>query len=138
IELKTLIAQPVTLWIQQTDQSYAPHHGYVHTARRLGSDSAITSYQIGFVSWMHFLRFRKDARIWQDKPVDEILTDVFNMHPQAQGAFRFTLRNPLPQRSFCVQYEDDWNFCQRLMETEGLFGYFEQASDGKSHTLIVT
>ncbi|MFM0366225.1 type VI secretion system Vgr family protein [Paraburkholderia sediminicola] len=138
IELKTLIAQPVTLWIQQTDQSYAPHHGYVHTARRLGSDSAITSYQIGFVSWMHFLRFRKDARIWQDKTVDEILTDVFNMHPQAQGAFRFALRNPLPQRSFCVQYEDDWNFCHRLMETEGLFGYFEQAADGKSHTLIVT
>ncbi|CAB3736210.1 hypothetical protein LMG24238_06207 [Paraburkholderia sediminicola] len=138
IELKTLIAQPVTLWIQQTDQSYAPHHGYVHTARRLGSDSAITSYQIGFVSWMHFLRFRKDARIWQDKPADEILTDVFNMHPQAQGAFRFALRNTLPQRSFCVQYEDDWNFCHRLMETEGLFGYFEQASDGKSHTLLIT
>ncbi|MDR6496407.1 type VI secretion system secreted protein VgrG [Paraburkholderia terricola] len=138
IELKTLIAQPVTLWIQQTDQSYAPHHGYVHTARRLGSDSAITSYQIGFVSWMHFLRFRKDARIWQDNSVDEILTDVFNMHPQAQGAFRFELRNPLPQRSFCVQYEDDWNFCHRLMETEGLFGYFEQAADGKSHTLVIT
>ncbi|MDR6410765.1 UNVERIFIED_ORG: type VI secretion system secreted protein VgrG [Burkholderia sp. 1595] len=138
IELKTLIAQPVTLWIQQTDQSYAPHHGYVHTARRLGSDSAITSYQIGFVSWMHFLRFRKDARIWQDKAVDEILTDVFNMHPQAQGAFRFSLRNPLPQRSFCVQYEDDWNFCHRLMETEGLFGYFEKATDGKSHTLVIT
>ncbi|WP_281662552.1 contractile injection system protein, VgrG/Pvc8 family, partial [Paraburkholderia fungorum] len=58
IELKALIAQPVTLWIQQIDQSYAPHHGYVHTARRLGSDSALTSYQIGFVSWMHFLRFR--------------------------------------------------------------------------------
>ncbi|WP_421378571.1 type VI secretion system Vgr family protein [Paraburkholderia sp. DD10] len=138
IELKTLIAQPVTLWIQQTDQPYAPHHGYVHTARRLGSDSAITSYQIGFVSWMHFLRFRKDARIWQDKAVDEILTDVFNMHPQAQGAFRFSLRNPLPRRSFCVQYEDDWNFCHRLMETEGLFGYFEQAADGKSHTLVIT
>ncbi|MFM0059900.1 type VI secretion system Vgr family protein [Paraburkholderia phytofirmans] len=138
IELKTLIAQPVTLWVQQTDQSYVPHHGYVSTARRLGSDSAITSYQIGFVSWLHFLRFRKDARIWQDKAVDEILTDVFNMHPQAQGAFRFSLRNPLPQRSFCVQYEDDWNFCHRLMETEGLFGYFEQAADGKSHTLVIT
>ncbi|NYH23025.1 type VI secretion system secreted protein VgrG [Paraburkholderia bryophila] len=138
IELKKLIAQPVTLWVQQTDQSYAPHHGYVHTARRLGSDSALTSYQIGFVSWMHFLRFRKDARIWQDKPADEIITDVFNMHPQAQGAFRFVLRNTLPQRSFCVQYEDDWNFCHRLMETEGLFGYFEQATDGKSHTLVIT
>ncbi|MFM0044338.1 type VI secretion system Vgr family protein [Paraburkholderia sediminicola] len=138
IELKKLIAQPVTLWVQQTDKSYLPHHGYVHTARRLGSDSGLTSYQIGYASWMHFLRFRKDARIWQDKPVDEILTDVFNMHPQAQGAFRFVLSKPLPSRSFCMQYEDDWNFVHRLMESEGLFGYFEQASDGKSHTLIVT
>ncbi len=138
IELKTLIAQPVTLWIQQSDKSYLPHQGYVHTVRRLGSDSGLTSYQIVFASWMHFLRFRKDARIWQDKSADEILTDVFNMHPQAQGAFRFALSKPLSSRSFCVQYEDDWNFAHRLMENEGLFGYFEQASDGKSHTLVVT
>ncbi|MGN8112313.1 type VI secretion system Vgr family protein [Paraburkholderia sp. 22098] len=138
IELKILIAQPVTLWMQQTDRSYLPYHGYVHTARRLGSDSGLTSYQIGFASWMHFLRFRKDARIWQDKPADEILTEVFNMHPQAQGAFRFVLSKPLPSRSFCMQYEDDWNFVHRLMESEGLFGYFEQGSDGKSHTLVVT
>jgi type VI secretion system secreted protein VgrG len=138
IELKTLIAQPVTLWIQQTDKSYLPHHGYVHTARRLGSDSGLTSYQIGFASWMHFLRFRKDACIWQDKTAEDILSDVFNMHPQAQGAFRFALNTPLPSRSFCMQYEDDWNFVHRMMESEGLFGYFEQASDGKSHTLVVT
>jgi len=39
IELKALIAQAVTLWIQQTDKSYLPHYGYVHTARRLGSDT---------------------------------------------------------------------------------------------------
>ncbi|SHK96833.1 type VI secretion system Vgr family protein, partial [Paraburkholderia terricola] len=138
IELKTLIAQPVTLWIQQTDKSYLPHHGYVHTARRLGSDNGLTSYQLGFASWMHFLRFRKDARIWQDKPAEEILTDVFNLHPQAQGAFRFALNRPLTPRSFCMQYEDDWNFVHRLIENEGLFGCFEQAGDGQSHTLIVT
>ncbi len=138
IELKSLIAQAVTLWIQQSDQTYRPHHGYVHTARRLGSDSALTSYQIGFTSWLHFLRFRKDARIWQDKTADAILTDVFNAHPQAQGAFRFVLSQPLAQRSFCVQYESDWNFCHRLMEAEGLFSYIEQADDGKSHMLVIT
>jgi hypothetical protein len=50
--------------------------------------AAFTSYQIAFASWMHYLRFRKDARIWQDEPADEILTDIFNMHPQARSAFR--------------------------------------------------
>jgi type VI secretion system secreted protein VgrG len=137
IALKKLIAQPVTLWFEQADKSYLPHHGYVHTARRLGSDSGLTSYQLEFASWQHFLKFRKDARIWQDKAADAILTDVFNAHPQAQGAFRFALQSTLPQRSFCVQYEDDWHFCQRIMESEGLYSYFEQGSDGKSHTLVV-
>lgn len=138
IELKKLIAQPVTLWLQQADQSYLPHHGYVHTTRRLGADGGLTSYQLEFASWQHFLRFRKDARIWQDKSADAILSDVFNAHPQARGAFRFSIQAALPQRSFCMQYEDDWTFCQRIMETEGIFSYVEQAGDGKSHTIVVT
>jgi type VI secretion system secreted protein VgrG len=99
IELKTLIAQPVTLWIQQADKSYLPHNGYVHTARRLGSNSGLTSYQLGFASWMHFLKFRRDQRIWQDRTADDIVTDVFNAHPQAQGLFQFALSKPLPPRS---------------------------------------
>jgi type VI secretion system secreted protein VgrG len=88
VELKTLIAQPVTLWIQQSDKSYQPHHGYVHTARRLGSNGALTTYQLGFASWMHFLKFRRDQRIWQDRTAVDIVTDVFNEHPQARGRFR--------------------------------------------------
>ncbi|WP_043200645.1 type VI secretion system Vgr family protein [Paraburkholderia acidipaludis] len=138
LELKSLIAQPVTLWIQQLDKSYLPHNGYVHTVRRLGSDGRLTSFQISFSSWLHFLKFRKDARIFQDMSVESILTTVFNNHPQARGAYRIALRKPTPNRSFCVQYEDDWNFANRLMESEGLFGYFEQAEDGKSHTFVVT
>jgi type VI secretion system secreted protein VgrG len=47
VELKTLISQPVTLWIQQTDKSYAPHHGYVHTARKLGADGDLHSMVCG-------------------------------------------------------------------------------------------
>ncbi|MFM0031008.1 type VI secretion system Vgr family protein [Paraburkholderia madseniana] len=138
IELKKLIAQPVTLWIQQADKSYLPHNGYAHTARRLGSNSGLTSYQIGFASWMHFLKFRRDQRIWQDKSVDEIVTDVFNSHPQAKGLFQFALSKPLPSRSYCRQDEDDWTFVQRLLESEGLYGFWQQAQDGKSHTLVIT
>ncbi|MDN7701566.1 type VI secretion system Vgr family protein [Burkholderia semiarida] len=138
LKLKDLIGQSVTLWIQQTDRSYQPRNGYVYAARRLGSEGGLTGYQISFASWMHFLKFRRDQRIWQDKPVDEILRDVFNAHPQAKGRFEFALSRPLPSRSYCTQYEDDWNFVHRLMEEEGLFSIWKQADDGNSHTLTIT
>ncbi|MDN7866200.1 type VI secretion system tip protein VgrG [Burkholderia multivorans] len=138
LELKSLIAQPVTLWIQQADKTYRAVHGYVHTARRLGSDGQLTTFQLTFSSWLHFLKFRKDARIFQDKTVESILDAVFGKHPQAYGAYRFELGKRSPVRSFCVQYEDDWNFVHRLMESEGWWYYFEHASDGKAHSLVIT
>jgi type VI secretion system secreted protein VgrG len=138
IALKELIAQPVTLWVRQTDLRYLPVHGYVHTMRRLGSDGGLTFYQMSFSPWLHFLKFRKDARIWQDKTADDILRDVFNVHPQAQGNFRFDVREPALPRSYCTQYETDWHFVQRLMEEEGWYSYHEQQPDGSGHVLVIT
>lgn len=137
-ELKKLIAQPITLWILQDDRNYLPINGYVHTAKRLGSDGFLTFCQICFAPWLHFLKFRRDARIWQDKTVDDILVDVFRAHPQAQANFRFDLSRPGAPRSYCTQYETDWHFVQRLLEEEGWFGYHEQKSDGTAHTLVIT
>ncbi|WP_322065636.1 type VI secretion system Vgr family protein [Burkholderia ubonensis] len=138
VELKTLIAQPMTLWIQQADKSYLPTNGYIHTARRLGADGSLTAYQLVFASWLHFLKFRSDMRYWQDKAADEIIADVFNQHPQAQGYFEFALSKPLPLRSYCRQSETDWNFVHRLMEDEGLFGFWRHGDDGESHKLVIT
>ena len=138
IELKTLIAQPVTLWIQQADKNYLPINGYVHTIRRLGSDGELTFCQMTFAPWLHFLKFRSDARIWQEKRADDILVDIFNAHPQAQGNFRFDLRTAAATRSYCTQYETDWHFAHRLMEEEGWYGYHEQQPDGAGHRLVIT
>lgn len=138
IELKKLIAQPVTLWVRQEDREYLPVHGYAHTMKRLGCDGQLTFYQIAFAPWLHFLKFRKDARIWQDKAADDILRDVFNVHPQAQGNFRFDVREPALPRSYCTQYETDWHFVQRLMEEEGWYSYHEQQPDGSGHVLVIT
>jgi len=64
---------------------------------------------------MHFLKFRRDQRIWQDVSVEEIVSDVFNAHPQAQGRFQFALSGQLPTRSYCRQDEYDWNFVHQLL-----------------------
>ena len=138
IELKQLIAQEVTLWMLQTDASYLPVHGYVHTAKKLGSDGQLTAYQIGFSSCFHFLKFRKDARIWQDKNAEEIIAAVLNGHLQCRGRFRFELNQPVRSRSYCTQYETDWHFVMRMMESEGWYGYIEQAPDGGGHKWVIT
>jgi len=141
IELKTLVAQPVTLWIRQADTCYLPVHGYVHTIKKLGSDGQFLVCQLSFAPWLDFLKFRTDARIWQGKRADAILADVFNAHSQARGNYRFRLnsaRAPAPERSYCVQYETDWNFVHRLMEEEGWFSFHEQDPGGTGHTLIIT
>ncbi|MEW9016850.1 type VI secretion system tip protein TssI/VgrG [Burkholderia sp.] len=138
VELKKLIAQPVTLWIQQGDLGYRPINGYVHTARRLGADGGLTTYQLAFADFTHFLKFRRDQRLWNDTTVDQIISDVLNQHPQAQGHFRFALSKPLPNRSYTRQHDTDWHFVHRLMENEGLYCAWQQADDGKSHTLVIT
>jgi len=137
IDLKALIAQPVTLWLQQSDGDYLPHHGYVKSFSRLGSDGYLTFYQLRFSSWMCFLPLRRDMRDWQEQTGEQIVADVFDQHPQAQGAYRFDLRQAMPQYSNRVQWEDDWNFVHRSLEEAGAFGRFEQAEDGKSHSLVL-
>ncbi|KWF20496.1 type VI secretion system Vgr family protein [Burkholderia pseudomultivorans] len=138
LDLKALIAQSVTLWIEQADRSYRPVNGYVHTARRLGTDGGLTTYQLTFADFAHFLKFRRDQRLWNDTAVDQIISDVLNCHPQAQGHFRFALTKPLPSRSYTRQHDTDWYFVHRLMEDEGLYCAWQQADDGKSHTLVIT
>lgn len=138
IALKQLIAQPVTLWIRQLDARYLPVHGFVHMMKRLGSDGQFMLCQMMFAPWLHFLKFRQDARIWQDKSADDILGDVFNVYPQARGNFRIDVREPPLPRSYCTQYETDWHFVQRLMEEEGWYCYHEQKDDGSGHVLVIT
>jgi type VI secretion system secreted protein VgrG len=137
IKLDSLIGQPVTLWLQQSDGSYLPHHGYVHAFSRLGTDGSLTYYQLRFSSWLYFLRLRRDMRDWQEQTGEQILADVFDQHPQAQGAYRFDLRQPMPTYSNRVQWEYDWNFVHRSLEEAGVFGRFEQANDGQSHSLVL-
>ncbi|MBR7943588.1 type VI secretion system Vgr family protein [Burkholderia cenocepacia] len=138
LHLKKLMAQPVTLWVRQADESYLPWHGYVHATRRLGADGGLAYYQLSFSSWMRFLQYRKDARIFQDLTTADILTKVFSGHSQARGHFRLDVKDPGAVRSYCTQYETDHNFVHRLMESEGWFTYVEHAEDGKSHTIVVT
>ena len=137
IELKKLMAKPVTLWVRQRDNTFLPFHGFVFATRRLGSEGGFAYYQLSFSSWARFLRHRKDARIFQEATTADILAQVFDGHWLAKGHYRFDVTDRGVNHSYCTQYETDYNFVHRLMESQRLT-YIEQAEDGKSHTVVVT
>lgn len=138
IDARTLLGSGITLRIRQIDGTYLPIHGYVHDFAELGTDGSCVFYQLRFASWLYFLRLRRDQRDWLETTGEQILCDVFDAHDQATGnAFRFELQQPMPRYSYRMQSEFDLNFVYRSMEEAGVFGRFEFAPDGRSHTLII-
>ncbi|MDN7905536.1 type VI secretion system Vgr family protein [Burkholderia diffusa] len=137
IKLNALMLQPVTLWIRQTDGGYLPIHGYVQRARRLGNDGTVSYFQLQFSSWLSFLKLSSDRRDWQEASGWQILTDIFDKHPQASGNYGQELRAAMRSYSHRVQWETDWNFVHRSLEEVGVFPRFDFAKDGKSHKVVM-
>ncbi|WP_205634822.1 type VI secretion system tip protein TssI/VgrG, partial [Photorhabdus namnaonensis] len=76
---------------------------------------------------------RQNARIFQQQDIKTILTTLLKENGVRDVAF--SLRNPHPEREFCVQYrETDFEFLQRLTAEEGIFYFFEFT--GHKNTLV--
>lgn len=139
LDLRALLAKPVTLSILLANGRYRDIHAIVSDAARLGSDGGISDYQLTLKPWMALLEHVNDSRIFQDLTAVEIVTQVLTHHAFTEGGFRFELRHQerYPKRSYCVQYrETDYHFISRLIEEEGIWWYVVQESD--KHVIVFT
>ncbi len=83
------------------------------------------------------LRHRRDTRIFQDMTVPEILEAVLGvgLSPYERSIDNRTSRT-YPSCEYRVQYDEtDLDFCQRLMEEEGIVYFFE--FEGDKETLVL-
>ncbi|MBI6666088.1 type IV secretion protein Rhs [Pseudomonas syringae] len=135
VKLKSLIGRPATVEIELADGSIRYINGYVNRFSTQGSDGGLSRYSAVLGPWLWMLTCRFDTRTFQDKTVQDVLTEVFGSY----GAFpkyEFRLSKSLKNHSYVTQYrESDFNFVQRLLENEGLFYYFEHTAD--SHVMVV-
>lgn len=137
LDLRQLLAQPVTLSVLQANGTYRDIHAVVTDAAILGHDSGLSDYQLTLKPWIALLEHVSDNRIFQDLNTVEIVTKILENHAFAEGGFRFELRDPdrYPKRSYCVQYrESDYHFISRLLEEEGIWWYVAQDAD--KHTIV--
>jgi type VI secretion system secreted protein VgrG len=133
IDFNAIVGQPVTIrtFTPAGDRHF---HGIVSRFSEGRSDSTFTTYHAEVVPWLWMLTQTADCRIFQDKPVPDIITQIFT--DLGFSDYALHLQRSYPPREYCVQYrETDFNFVSRLMEQYGIFYYFEH-SDGK-HTLVL-
>src|SRR6266568_3862351 len=83
-----------------------------------------TTYLARVEPWFALLRMKTDFRIFQNKTVPEIITQIFS--DAGMTDFRNSLTGSYNPREYCVQYgETAFDFVSRLMENAGIFYFFE-------------
>jgi len=95
-------------------------------------------YRLVLRPWLWFLTRSADCRIFQDRTVPEILSEVFREHGFSD--VHVGLYGEYRRWDYCVQYrETDFDFVSRLMEQEGIYYYFrhEHAEGHGRHTLVL-
>ncbi len=86
--------------------------------------------------WLWFLTRTSDNRIFQEKTVVEIITEVLSDQGFSADLDSGALSGNYPKRTYCVQYrETDYDFICRLMEEEGIYFYFKQ--DAKKLKMVL-
>ncbi|MCP3952592.1 MAG: type VI secretion system tip protein VgrG [Desulfobacterales bacterium] len=88
-------------------------------------------YEAKLVPRFWLLSMHHDCRIFQEKTVEEVITQVLQDRHIDSDQFEFRLTNTYDPKTYCVQYrESDFSFISRLLEENGIFYFFEHTPDG--------
>ena len=110
-------------------------HGIIARFVQTGGSGRFFRYQALLVPSIWLLGFEKDCRIFQNKTVQQIVSQVLQDRGIPGDRYEFRLQGEYQPREYCVQYrETDLDFISRLLECEGIFYFFEHSEEG--HVLV--
>ena len=117
------------------DEADRYFHGIVRKFEHTGKSGQKYLYQADIVPFLMLLSLEQDCRIFQDKKVQDIVTEIFQESGIPADRYEFRLKNKDRLRKFCVQYrETDMDFVCRLLQEEGIFYFFEHSKD--KHVMV--
>lgn len=134
LDFDAIVGKQVTVSIMLADGVKRYINGYVSRFAHGGNTVDHTYYFAEVVPWLWILTLTQNSRIFQEKSVVDIITQVFDEFDFAE--YRNATKATYQPREYCVQYrETAFNFISRLMEEEGIFYYFEHTEE--KHTLVL-
>jgi type VI secretion system secreted protein VgrG len=124
LDLDLFLGEEITVKLLLADGSRRAWHGVCTEAAWTGADGGVARYRLRLAPALHLLRARRDSYIFQDRTVEQIVTELLADYPGVR--VEFDLTQPLAARPLRVQYrETDFDFLQRILAAEGLNWRFE-------------
>ena len=125
-----ILGKNVTIKMELQSGEHRFFNGYVTRFGQGGTVGRYYHYQMTVRPWLWFLTRTSDCRIFQEKTVPQILTEIVSDKKYKSLAdfepWEGKLTGKYAKREYCVQYrETDFNFISRLMEEEGIYYYFD-------------
>ena len=135
LDFSTIVGKPAYLTINgETGERYV--NGIITRLIQAGTGNRFTFYNVKLVPLIWLLKYKRDCRIFQNKTIQEIITQIFNDAGIGSDYYRFSLTGTHNAHEYCVQYrESSFNFISRLMEEEAMFYYFEHSED--MHVMVI-
>jgi type VI secretion system secreted protein VgrG len=134
ISFGAVVGKPAAIQLSDGNGGERYIHGIISQFSQGHVEGRFARYHAVLVPWLWNLTRAADCRIFQDKSVPDIIQEVFR--ERGFSDFKIALSWTYQPRVYCVQYhETDFDFVSRLMEEEGIFYFFEHASD--KHTLVL-
>ena len=122
IGLESVLGTNATVRYQQPKGGVRYFNGFVSEFRYVGERGNYAAYEMTLRPWLWFLTRTSDCRIFQNKKVPDIITDLFREHGFTD--YEDALTGDYREWEYCVQYrETDFDFVSRLMEQEGIYYY---------------
>ena len=91
-------------------------------------------FELHVVTPLSLLQHVVSSEIFQDKDVQQVVTEVLTKYGVDAGMQHWRLTGSYPKREYCVQYNESvFDFVSRLLEQEGIFYYTELSGDGIRH-----
>lgn len=128
-----LLGSNVTVALDTMTEEPRFFNAFVSHVRFIGAIGRNYGIRLTCVPWFWFLTLSRNCRIFHDKDVQEVVTEVLDQH--GLGDYQFRLDRSYPKYEYCVQYnETDFDFICRQLEREGITYYFEH--ENGSHRLV--
>ncbi len=133
LDTRELLGTQAALSVRDPEGAERFVHGWVEEVADLGPRHGRPEYRVRIAPNLRQLRHIRRSRIFQNLSVPDIVARVLRA---GHVDHRLALSGSYPPREYCVQYrESDVDFVRRLLESEGIFFFFEHGPD--SHVMVL-